>query len=347
MTSSIHLKSLIFAILASLAFSLSAGKTVKMLCIGNSFTVDAAGQHLAAAAQSVGYDAVVGYFYIGGTTMEQHWNYIATDSHIYDYRKFVDCEMNEVNSTASMSDVLADEEWDYVVIQTDHNYSGVYEHYFPWLRNMVEYFNKNLTNKNAKVMLYMTWAYDSYCDFSYFSLYDNDQKKMYDAIVDCAFRAAEEVGIDVIPVGTAIQNCRTSYIGDHMCRDGYHLTFGPGRYTASCTFVEKILGASALDITYTPSYVLTDALADVCRNAAHFAVQNPKSVTSMAEKWGKDPDAGIDDTVIDSNTTVVAEEFFDISGRKISPQALVRGSLYIAKNHFADGKSEVIKFVAK
>ncbi len=27
----------------------------------------------------------------------------------------------------------------------------------------------------------------------------------------------------IIPTGTAIQNARTSFVGDHMNRDGYHL----------------------------------------------------------------------------------------------------------------------------
>lgn len=29
----------------------------------------------------------------------------------------------------------------------------------------------------------------------------------------------------IIPTGTAIQNARTSFVGDHMNRDGYHLRF--------------------------------------------------------------------------------------------------------------------------
>ncbi len=36
--------------------------------------------------------------------------------------------------------------------------------------------------------------------------------------------------------GTAIQNLRTSYMGDTLTRDGYHLEVNTGRYTVSMTW---------------------------------------------------------------------------------------------------------------
>lgn len=41
----------------------------------------------------------------------------------------------------------------------------------------------------------------------------------------------------IIPTGTAIQNARTSFVGDHMNRDGYHLDLKIGRYTAALYMV--------------------------------------------------------------------------------------------------------------
>ncbi len=46
----------------------------------------------------------------------------------------------------------------------------------------------------------------------------------------------------VIPCGLAIQNARSSALGDTMCRDGYHLNYTYGRYTASCVWFEFITG---------------------------------------------------------------------------------------------------------
>ncbi len=59
---------------------------------------------------------------------------------------------------------------------------------------------------------------------------------MYQAIADAVKKAAKVNKIKiVIPSGTAIQNARTSFIGDHLNRDGYHLDVKIGRYTAACT----------------------------------------------------------------------------------------------------------------
>ena len=46
----------------------------------------------------------------------------------------------------------------------------------------------------------------------------------------------------VIPCGLAIQNARSSALGYTMCRDGYHLNYTYGRYTASCVWFEFITG---------------------------------------------------------------------------------------------------------
>ena len=46
----------------------------------------------------------------------------------------------------------------------------------------------------------------------------------------------------LIPCGLAIQNARSSALGDTMCRDGYHLNYTYGRYTASCVWFEIITG---------------------------------------------------------------------------------------------------------
>ena len=46
---------------------------------------------------------------------------------------------------------------------------------------------------------------------------------MYRAIVDAVWKAKDLAGIElVVPAGTAIQNGRTSYIGDKFTRDGYY-----------------------------------------------------------------------------------------------------------------------------
>lgn len=268
----------------------SDGK-IRILAIGNSFTVDAVEDYFAPIAHSAGKDIIVGYPYKGGTTLEQHIGYINTNNAIYNYRKIEAGKDTYVSKgTTIMKTAITDEPWDYVIIQTDHNYSGVYSHYFPYLNDLISYVKANISNPTAKFFLYMTWAYDEGSTYSAFSNYGNDQMTMYNAIIDCAFRAADEAGIEyVIPTGTAIQNCRTTYIGQNMNRDGYHLNYNHGRYVAGLSWAKSILGINPETVTFHPT-TMTDNLARLCQEAVALAYNNPKSPTSMAEKWGVNPD---------------------------------------------------------
>ncbi len=263
---------------------------IRVLCIGNSFTVDAVEDYLSPICRSVGKKVIIGYPYKGGTTLEQHVGYITTNNAIYNYRK-----INEEGVASSQANTifdvgLKDEKWDYVVIQTDHNYSGVYDHYFPWLTNIMDYVKANGQNSNPKFFLYMTWAYDASSTYKDFPLYNNDQLTMYNAILECAYKAAAEAGIStIVPAGTAVQNCRTTYIGQNMNRDGYHMNYEYGRYTVGLAYAATVLGIDPQTVTYHPASI-SDNLAQLCKDAVTAALANPKEITSLSEKWGVNPD---------------------------------------------------------
>lgn len=264
--------------------------TVRVLCIGNSFTVDAVEDYLSPILRSVGKKVILGYPYKGGTTLEMHMGYINAKNPIYNYRK-IDAEGAYTAQANTTFDVgLKDEAWDYVVIQTDHNYSGVYSHYFPYLTDIMNYVKTNGKNHNPKFFLYMTWAYDASSTYKDFPLYNNDQMTMYNAIIDCAYRAAEQAGIStVVPAGTAVQNARTTYIGQNMNRDGYHMNFEYGRYLVGLTYAAVVFGVDPQTVTYHPS-TISDNLAQLCRDAVTAALAKPKEITSLSDKWGVNPD---------------------------------------------------------
>ena len=263
---------------------------IRVLCIGNSFTVDAVEDYLSPICRSVDKKVIIGYPYKGGTTLEQHVDYITTKNAIYNYRK-IDEEGNASAQSNTTFDVaLQDEKWDYVVIQTDHNYSGVYDHYFPYLTDIMNYVKTNGKNSNPKFFLYMTWAYDATSTYNAFSLYGNNQQNMYNSIVECAYKAADEAGITtVVPAGTAVQNCRTTYIGQNMNRDGYHMNFEYGRYTVGLAYAASVLGIDPQTVTYHPSSI-SDNLAQLCKDAVSAALETPKAITSLSDKWGVNPD---------------------------------------------------------
>ena len=83
-----------------------------------------------------------------------------------------------------------------------------------------------------------------------------------------------------LPAGTAIQNARTSSVGDNFNRDGYHLQLVYGRYTAACTWFEAITRKSVIGNAFTPQGI-TPLQKRIAQEAAHAAVKQPLSVTKI------------------------------------------------------------------
>src|SRR5690606_37406433 len=137
-------------------------------------------------------------------------------------------------------------------------------------------------NPEVKFILHQTWAYAQDSNHDGFPNYNRDQTKMYNAIVDAAWEAKDIAGMDmVIPAGTAIQNARTSYLGDRFTRDGYHLSLGAGRFTAAATWFEALFG-NVLANTFVPDK-LSPYDTELVKNAAAAAVTTPQEVTVLTD----------------------------------------------------------------
>jgi len=107
---------------------------------------------------------------------------------------------------------------------------------------------------------------------------------MYNMICDAASQMFQDcVSVaGIIPSGTAIQNGRTSYLGDSFNRDGYHLEINYGRFTAACTWLEALTGIDVTTNTYKPGTV-SDSQAKVAKAAAHAACQKVIEVTDLVD----------------------------------------------------------------
>lgn len=271
--------------LSVLLFLCAAGamhaRTLRILAIGNSFSRDAIEQNLHELAKADGDTAVIGNLYIGGCSLERHAGNIRDDRHDYVYRKIGTDGKRVEKKNTSIADALADDRWDYVSLQQASPFSGQFEKYKPYLPGIIRYVKDN-TPKKCRIILHQTWAYQQGTGHSGFRFYDRDQMKMYRAIVDANKRAAKLGKIKIIvPAGTAVQNARTSFIGDNMNRDGYHLDLGHGRFTAACAWYEKLFGKDVTANTYSPEGMNKD-IAAVAKRAAHEAVVNPDDVTDLS-----------------------------------------------------------------
>lgn len=269
--------SLCFALILGIASW--AAEPVKILAIGNSFSEDAVEEHLSGLIRAEGLEVILCNMYIGGCSIERHVNNLRDNKPDYRYRKFdVDGTMTEEYGY-TLERVLAEEDWDFVSVQQASHFSGQPESY-ALLPELVEYVRARVP-EDAVIMFHQTWAYSPDSTHSQFYRYDNDQMKMYNAIVATVMQEVPKSGIElIIPAGTAIQNARTSHLGNDLTSDGYHLSRPHGRYIASCTWLEAVLGVNPLGNTYCPEG-MTAKDCRTAQKAAHKAVRRPFRITRI------------------------------------------------------------------
>lgn len=275
---------ILFSLLLLGGNAIAQDKAVRILAIGNSFSEDAIEQHLFELAEAEGILTIIGNMYIPGCSLERHVSNARENAAAYAYRK-VGLDGKKVETlNMSLEKVLADEEWDYVSLQQASPLSGIYNTYTAHLPELIAYFKTRLP-KHTKLILHQTWAYAGTSNHDGFRNYQKNQLTMYHAITAAVKRAAKDNKIDIIvPSGTAIQNARTSYIGDHLDRDGYHLGIPVGRYTAACTWFECIFRRKVVGNRYRP-HEMSDREVRVAQTAAHLAVKHPGKVTNL-KKYG-------------------------------------------------------------
>ena len=254
--------------------------TIRILAIGNSFSEDAAEAYVDDLAKADGVKLIIANLYWGGCSLETHWNNVKTNNDGYSYRKIVDGDTTVFNKKSILY-AVKDEKWDYITFQQVSQNSGIYNTFFPYLTNLMHYVKANATNSNVKYALHRTWAYAANSTHSGFVYYHNNQIEMFDSIVSAYNKVSIQTGIDIIiPSGTAIQNARTSTIGDNLNRDGYHLSYKLGRYIAACTWYEKLSGRPVIGNSFYPKGISKNE-AKIAQTSAHSAITNPDHITNM------------------------------------------------------------------
>lgn len=270
-------------ILTSPAFA--GDKVIKLLAIGNSFSEDSIEQNLWQIANNQGVTMIIGNMYIGGCSIDRHFKNMTEDIPDYRYCKITVDGKREWFKNSHLKDVIKDEDWDYVSIQQVSQEAGQPQSY-THLKEVVDWIRANAPH--AKVVFHQTWAYGPASTHGGFAKYDRDQMKMYEAVVSVTREQARKAGIKkIIPTGTALQDARTTKLGNDLTRDGFHMSKGFGRYLAACTWFETLTGKNVTRNTYVPdgSEKGTEAISEeeavIARKAAHQAVAVPFHVVSI------------------------------------------------------------------
>ena len=297
-------------------------KSLKVLAIGNSFSTDSM-EYLYQIAKAGGVEEIVlGNLYYGGCSLQQHLGFATADSPEYTYYKNTNGKWISTKSY-KMSAAIADEDWDYISLQQSSKTSGLAGSYGETLRKLIDYVRSK--NATATLIWNATWAYQQDSTHSSFPNYGKDQMKMYDMIIDCVEQCilTEDRFELVIPCTTAVQNARTSFMGDTLTRDGYHLNYHIGRYIAGLTWYAALTDAPIENITYNPSVTqITADMMKAAKEAVTNAIKTPLAITQSTITTGEMPKAAeaIDPSVIldpadfrEADTTVAAANGVDLS----------------------------------
>lgn len=257
------------------------GKTLKILAIGNSFSNNTT-QYLydVAAAEGV-TNIILGRLYIGGCSLSKHVNNAKSNAPAYDYYKNT-AGYWEKTEAASLLYGLTDEDWDIITMQQNSGNSGQPDSY-DVLPQLIEYVNQNKTNPSARLVWHMTWAYQGDSDHTDFLVYAKSQDVMYQQIVAATQQKilTNDAFSGFIAAGTAIQNARSSYFGDNLTADGYHLN-DLGKIVATYTWYATLLGKplEKVSLDQIPGSIpLTDSNKAVIIESVNNALAKPLEVT--------------------------------------------------------------------
>lgn len=255
---------------------------LKVLMIGNSFSEDTV-PYMPQIAKSVGMkDFEIGTLMIGGCTLATHFSNSKSGAKNYNFFYFDkerDCMVIDANK--ALIDGFTYSKWDFITIQQASHLSGKEETYNQDLNGMLKYIKEH--NPNSKLVWNMTWAYAK--GYSGLESYNNDQMQMYSSIIKTVQNKIEtnENFFTVSPAGTAIQNGRTSYIGDGFNRDGTHLSLGLGRFISGLTLFCLLTGYSPYEINFKPEQ-MTEKEFEVAKESVDNALKNKYSVTQSKYK---------------------------------------------------------------
>lgn len=258
-------------LLLCVAAPLRAGDTIRVLCIGNSFSWDAVEQELYPLAKAQGVELLIGNLYYGGCSLQQHYEFYRDGKKNYSFRVIRGGE-RQVMEHRSLMDALKYAQWDYISFQQASHDSGKRLSYEPYLRHLTQIVCQE--QPKARFCWLQTWSYSQDAKHPAFPYYGSSQQTMNDSIALCTgivMRAYPKMLL--VPCGSAITYARQS-MGDVLCRDGYHLHYDYGRYVASCVWCELLTGKSVVGNTYDNGKMTPEQRLQA-QQAAHQAIRKP------------------------------------------------------------------------
>ena len=213
---------------------------LKVLMIGNSFSISCLG-HLPAVAKAYGHRLDLASLYIGGCSLERHWNNVvaaSTNATFKPYRfdRFVDGRCVVEKGAANIPDALVMDKWDIVTVQQASHASWDPATYHPWGDNLVAKIRE--LAPQAKILVQETWSYPPWD--KRLKKFGFDQVEMYARLHDAYAAFAKKYGFGIIPVGTAAEICADR--NSLFTKPDFHFNRGEGEYLQALVWDASLFG---------------------------------------------------------------------------------------------------------
>ena len=190
-----------------------AAKELKVLMIGNSFSICVGNNLPQIVANDPDNKLVLTSAYIGGCTFERHYNNLVkseSNPSLRPYRITVwdsAAENKQISDgKGNVNELLKNNQYDIITIQQGSQKSFDFAAYEPFAGEIIKYIRKY--QKNAEIVVHQTWSYR--CDSKRFSKLIENQDIMYDKLKAAYGKLAEKYQFRVIPMGDAVQAYRAA-----------------------------------------------------------------------------------------------------------------------------------------
>ena len=284
--------------------AIAAKKSAKVLFVGDNSTlgeIEYLDEILGAAGVRDITVATLNCDHAKGASIDAQWANISSAKTKYTLTKLVNGKKSYTYSQ-SFDAGIGSENWDAIVIGQALTLSGDSASYVN-LSSYVSYINEKC--QGAKLLWNMSWALSDSSTHADFSKYENSRAKMYSDIISATVTLiSENEMIDgIVPVGTAIENLRSTALGDSWTDSGILLggaSGDGGKYAASLLFAKEILSLDISELDFSPDagsnreqsiYKMAKEAAELA-SLKNFEINTPECKTMkllmMGNSYGND-----------------------------------------------------------
>lgn len=280
-----------FAVVAIATTFVAEARQLKVLAIGNSFSLSMMQELPRAAAAYPGCELDIANMMIGGCTLERHWSNVEKAGKNPDFRPYsisssyaFDKETAKNFPTkANVQEMLKADKWDVVTIQQGSQHSPFPEKYEPFAGKLIAKI-KELAPQ-AEIRIQQTWSYSPYS--KRLADWKMDAASMDKAVRNAYAGLVKTYGLKLIPTGEAVALYRerlpVSYVkvltADERARlkppekiefygdvtgassrkkdgtiriDPHHLN-DEGKYLQACVWLAALFDVDVTRLTYEPA----------------------------------------------------------------------------------------------